>query len=223
MRAVGIRSPGGTQAQTPCKVWNKMKMFIWLGMSPGQPRGLRVTAAASMEEGLSMQTKSAAADLLSRGPHADGDVRLRAADRAPRVLAVWGGGAVPIAAGLWLNLAADRAFENLGDHGQAVRALVGSGDRGRVSGEPQPECTSGTGFFDPHRCRDTARRALAAPRRGQISQAFAETRFIPAEERMLAETFGKAWASCVGVVSVSKQGREFSFSEAHRFGIGSAP
>ncbi len=104
-------------------------------------------------------------------------------------------GAAPIAAGLWLNLAADRAFKA---RGTTVRpferssALVTDGVF-RISRNPiylgmiliLVGVAMLTGSLSPF--------LVAAG-----FAAIIETRFIPVEERMLAETFGEAWTAYTG-------------------------
>ena len=104
-------------------------------------------------------------------------------------------GAAPIAAGVWLNLAADRAFRA---RGTTVRpferssALVTDGVF-RISRNPMylgmililVGVAMLTGSLSPF--------LVAAG-----FAAIIETRFIPVEERMLAETFGEAWTAYSG-------------------------
>ena len=104
-------------------------------------------------------------------------------------------GAAPLAAGVWLNLAADRAFTA---RGTTVRpferssALVSDGVF-RISRNPMylgmililVGVAMLTGSLSPF--------LVAAG-----FAAIIETRFMPVEERMLAETFGEAWTAYCG-------------------------
>lgn len=101
-------------------------------------------------------------------------------------------GVVPLGFGVWLNLAADRAFK---DRGTTVKpfecssALVTDGAF-RLSRNPMylgmVLILIGVALF----LGSLAPFLIAA---GFL--AIMEARFIPVEERMLAETFGEAWVA----------------------------
>jgi len=104
-------------------------------------------------------------------------------------------GAAPIAAGVWLNLAADRAFKARGTTVKPFErssALLTDGVF-RISRNPiylgmiliLVGVAMLTGSLSPF--------LVAAG-----FAAIIETRFIPVEERMLAETFGEAWTAYSG-------------------------
>jgi protein-S-isoprenylcysteine O-methyltransferase Ste14 len=99
-------------------------------------------------------------------------------------------GVIPIAAGVWLNLAADRAFEA---RGTTVRpfeqssALVTDGVF-RISRNPM--------YLGTVLILVGIATLLGSLPSFLVSAGFAaliETRFIRVEERMLAERFGEAW------------------------------
>jgi protein-S-isoprenylcysteine O-methyltransferase Ste14 len=99
-------------------------------------------------------------------------------------------GAAPIAAGVWLNLAADRAFRA---RGTTVRpferssALVSDGVF-RISRNPM--------YLGMILILLGVATLLGSLSPFLVAAGFAaiiETRFIRVEERMLAETFGEAW------------------------------
>ena len=101
-------------------------------------------------------------------------------------------GVVPIAAGVWLNLAADRAFKARGTTVKPFErssALVTDGAFG-VSRNPM--------YLGMVLILVGAALLLGALSPFLVAAAFAaliETRFIPVEERMLDETFGDAWTA----------------------------
>ena len=101
-------------------------------------------------------------------------------------------GAAPIAAGVWLNLAADRAFKARGTTVKPFErssALLTDGVF-RITRNPMylgmililVGVAMLNGSLSPF--------LIAAG-----FAAIIETRFIPVEERMLAETFGDAWTA----------------------------
>ena len=101
-------------------------------------------------------------------------------------------GLVPIAAGVWLNLAADRAFEELGT---TVRPLerssaLATGGVFRLSRNPM--------YLGMILMLIGVALLLGALSPLLVAAGFAaiiDTRFVPAEEQMLAETFGDAWTA----------------------------
>jgi protein-S-isoprenylcysteine O-methyltransferase Ste14 len=101
-------------------------------------------------------------------------------------------GLVPIAAGALLNLAADRAFKDLGTTVKPFErssALATSGVF-RLSRNPM--------YLGMALMLIGAALLLGALTPSLVAAGFIgviETRFIPAEERMLAETFGDAWTA----------------------------
>jgi protein-S-isoprenylcysteine O-methyltransferase Ste14 len=101
-------------------------------------------------------------------------------------------GIVPIAAGVWLNLAADRAFKARGTTVKPFErssALVTDGAF-RLSRNPM--------YLGMVLILLGAALLLGCLTPFLVAAGFAaiiETRFIPAEERMLAETFGDAWTA----------------------------
>ncbi len=112
---------------------------------------------------------------------------------APLVSYPWrAAGVVPIAAGVWLNLAADRAFKNLGTTVKPFERSSALATDGvfRLSRNPM--------YLAMVLILLGAAMLLGALSPFLVAAGFAaiiETRFIPAEERMLAETFGDAWAA----------------------------
>jgi protein-S-isoprenylcysteine O-methyltransferase Ste14 len=101
-------------------------------------------------------------------------------------------GLVPIAAGVWLNLAADRAFKQRGTTVKPFErssALVTDGPF-RASRNPM--------YLGMVLILVGAVMLLGALSPFLVVAAFTgviATRFIPAEERMLGETFGDAWTA----------------------------
>jgi protein-S-isoprenylcysteine O-methyltransferase Ste14 len=104
-------------------------------------------------------------------------------------------GVAPIAAGVWLNLAADRAFKA---HGTTVKpfdrssTLVTDGVF-RLSRNPM--------YLGMILVLVGVAMLIGSLSPFLIAAGFAgivETRFIPAEEDMLAETFGDAWTAYNG-------------------------
>ena len=101
-------------------------------------------------------------------------------------------GVILIAAGVWLNLAADRALK---ERGTTVKPFERSSARVtdgvfRFSRSPM--------YLGMVLILIGVALLLGALSPFLVAAGFAaivETRFIPAEERMLAETFGEAWAS----------------------------
>jgi len=99
-------------------------------------------------------------------------------------------GVVPIAAGVWLNLAADRAFKERRTTVKPFErssALVTDGVFG-ISRNPM--------YLGMVLILVGVALLLGALSPFLVTVGFAaivETRFIPVEERMLSETFGDAW------------------------------
>lgn len=104
-------------------------------------------------------------------------------------------GVVPIAAGAWLNLAADRAFKERGTTVKPFErssALVTDGVF-RLSRNPM--------YLGMVLILIGAAMLLGSLTPFLVAAGFAGvigTRFIPAEERMLAKTFGDAWTAYCG-------------------------
>jgi len=104
-------------------------------------------------------------------------------------------GAAPIAAGVWLNLAADRAFKARGTTVKPFErssALLTDGVF-RISRNPiylgMILILVGVAMLTESLSPFLVAAGFAA---------IIETRFIPVEERMLAETFGEAWTAYSG-------------------------
>jgi protein-S-isoprenylcysteine O-methyltransferase Ste14 len=104
-------------------------------------------------------------------------------------------GVVPVAAGVWLNLAADRAFKQRGTTVKPFErssALVTDGAF-RVTRNPM--------YLGMILILVGVALLLGSLTPLLVAAGFAaiiETRFIPVEERMLAETFGDAWTAYCG-------------------------
>ncbi|HKN27348.1 MAG TPA: isoprenylcysteine carboxylmethyltransferase family protein [Roseiarcus sp.] len=101
-------------------------------------------------------------------------------------------GLVPIAAGVWLNLAADRAFKDLGTTVKPFERSSALATDGvfRLSRNPM--------YLGMVLILIGAAMLLGALTPFLVAAGFAaiiETRFIPAEERLLAEAFGDAWTA----------------------------
>ena len=123
-------------------------------------------------------------------------------------------GVVPIAAGVWLNLAADRAFKERGTTVKPFErssALVTNGVF-RISRNPM--------YLGMVVILVRAAALLGALPPFLVAAGFAtilEMHFIPVEERMLAETFGEEWAAWskrVRGAGFSGQALSFAFNLA---------
>ncbi len=104
-------------------------------------------------------------------------------------------GVVPIAAGVLLNLAADRALKDLGTTVKPFERSSALATNGvfRLSRNPK--------YLGMVLILIGAAMLLGVLSPFFVAAGFAaiiETRFIPAEERMLAETFGDAWTAYCG-------------------------
>jgi protein-S-isoprenylcysteine O-methyltransferase Ste14 len=101
-------------------------------------------------------------------------------------------GLVPIAAGVWLNLAADRAFKELGTTVRPFErsSALATGGVFRLSRNPM--------YLGMILMLIGVALLLGALSPLLVAAGFAaiiDTRFVPAEEQMLAETFGDAWTA----------------------------
>jgi protein-S-isoprenylcysteine O-methyltransferase Ste14 len=101
-------------------------------------------------------------------------------------------GLVPIAAGVWLNLAADRAFKELRTTVRPFErsSALATGGVFRLSRNPM--------YLGMILMLIGVALLLGALSPLLVAAGFAaiiDTRFVPAEEQMLAETFGDAWTA----------------------------
>jgi protein-S-isoprenylcysteine O-methyltransferase Ste14 len=112
---------------------------------------------------------------------------------APLVAWPWrASGVVPIAAGVWLNLAADRAFK---ERGTTVKPFERSS---ALMTDGAFRLTRNPMYLGMVLILIGVALLLGALTPILVAAGFAaivETRFIPVEERMLAETFGDAWTA----------------------------
>ncbi len=104
-------------------------------------------------------------------------------------------GAAPIAAGVWLNLAADRAFKARGTTVKPFErsSVLLTDGVFRITRNPM--------YLGMILILVGVAMLIGSLSPFLVVAGFAaiiETRFIPVEERMLAETFGEAWTAYCG-------------------------